>query len=93
MAVICGVAIYTDPDAAQSHGSTITDLLSDWVNGQEKIALSAILQNVGPAAGAADGLIIASPSRKGSADEPDYYVRGSSPGLLLKPLLIRMSAP
>ncbi len=45
--------------------------LTGWINNQETVSLAAILKNIGPAAGAIDGLIIASPSRK----NPDYYVR------------------
>ncbi|KAL7422578.1 glycoside hydrolase 15 protein [Cryptotrichosporon argae] len=43
--------------------------------GIDDIARLGILRNAGPAAGARDGVIVASPSRGERADEPDYYVR------------------
>ena len=44
-----------------------------WLVPQQIDSYLATLKNIGPAAGANDGLVIASPSR-GGKDEPDYYV-------------------
>ncbi|WVR08136.1 hypothetical protein IAU60_005182 [Kwoniella sp. DSM 27419] len=40
---------------------------------QETVARDLILANIGPPAGAADGLVIASPSHGERSDLPDYY--------------------
>lgn len=55
---------YDDPVGYQE-----PDLI-EWVKKHESISIAAILKNIGPAAGASDGLIIASPSTQ----DPDYYV-------------------
>lgn len=41
---------------------------------QERASLNRILGNIGPAAGAQDGLVVASKSQ-GEPDQPDYFVR------------------
>ncbi|WVQ79280.1 hypothetical protein IAT38_001376 [Cryptococcus sp. DSM 104549] len=46
--------------------------LSDWLPEERALAMQRILLNIGPAAGADDGLVIASPSI-GNDDEPNYY--------------------
>ena len=51
--------------------------LDNWMHRQEQISFNKILRNIGPAAGAMDGLVIASPSR-GEPGQPDYFVRTSS---------------
>jgi hypothetical protein len=60
------------------HGCHVQSLLSDgldqWIAEQEPMALQRILGNIGPAAGAKDGLVIASPSTADRNDEPDYFV-------------------
>jgi len=48
--------------------------LNDWIHRQEEISYDKILGNIGPAAGAKDGLVVASPSR-GEPGQPDYFVR------------------
>ncbi|KAK4687124.1 glucoamylase, partial [Tremellales sp. Uapishka_1] len=45
------------------------DNLTRWIQRETPLALNLLLSNIGPPAGAKDGLIIASPSRS----EPDYY--------------------
>jgi hypothetical protein len=52
--------------------------LDRFIKAETPMAIANILRNIGPAAGAADGLVIASPSWGEWADEPDYYV-GVSP--------------
>lgn len=47
--------------------------LDSWAAAETKVAWKHILANVGPAAGAEDGVVIASPST-GSNHEPDYFV-------------------
>lgn len=49
--------------------------LESWIDREREIAWGYLLRNIGPIAGAADGLIIASPSRAETLFEPDYYVR------------------
>lgn len=61
--------------------------LDKWAAAEAKVAWNQILANIGPAAGAADGVVIASPST-GEHNEPDYFVshshspadRSSTPG-------------
>ena len=48
--------------------------LDTWIEGQRVIAWEQIASNIGPAAGAGDGIIIASPSAGKLLTEPDYYV-------------------
>lgn len=47
--------------------------LDRWIRKQERVSYSKILSNIGPPAGAAEGLVIASPSR-GEVNQPDYFV-------------------
>lgn len=49
------------------------DELGEWMQRQEAISYDKILRNIGPAAGAGDGLVIASPSH-GEPGQPDYFV-------------------
>lgn len=48
--------------------------LDKWATAEAKVAWNHILANIGPAAGAWDGIVIASPST-GQNNEPDYFVR------------------
>ena len=48
--------------------------LNSWIEAEEIIARKALLSNIGPIAGAKDGLVIASPSRGEAPDAPDYFV-------------------
>jgi hypothetical protein len=48
--------------------------LNRWVKEERVIAWKWITNNIGPAAGASDGIIIASPSSGKHLTEPDYYV-------------------
>lgn len=56
--------------------------LDVWIEEEAHTALRAVLANIGPAAGAADGIVVASPST-GGPNEPNYYVRMLSPPLNL----------
>lgn len=47
--------------------------LDKWIRAEAGFAYRRILDNIGPAAGAPDGVVIASPST-GEGDEPDYFV-------------------
>ena len=49
--------------------------LDKWIECEEEVAWDRILRNIGPIAGASDGVVIASPSSGDRDDEPDYYVR------------------
>jgi hypothetical protein len=48
--------------------------LDKWIEEERVIAWNRITNNIGPAAGASDGIIIASPSSGQHLTEPDYYV-------------------
>ena len=48
--------------------------LDEWIDTEREVAWDRMLRNIGPISGAADGLVIASPSAGGRVDEPDYYV-------------------
>jgi hypothetical protein len=48
--------------------------LDFWIEGEKKLAWEKIAGNIGPSAGAGDGIVIASPSIGDVASEPDYYV-------------------
>lgn len=48
--------------------------LEGWLRKEEKVAWEGILKNVGPAVGAMDGAVVASPSEGESEGDPDYYV-------------------
>jgi hypothetical protein len=48
--------------------------LNLWIEGERKLAIQRIVDNIGPPAGAGDGIVIASPSMGDTAGEPDYYV-------------------
>jgi hypothetical protein len=48
--------------------------LDKWIEDERLIAWNRITNNIGPAAGARDGIIIASPSSGKHLTEPDYYV-------------------
>lgn len=48
--------------------------LTRWINAEKKVARDWMLRNIGPVAGAADGVVIASPSTGEVNGEPDYYV-------------------
>lgn len=50
------------------------DSLEQWATSEAKVAWNHILSNIGPVTGAADGIVIASPST-GEQGEPDYFVR------------------
>jgi len=60
--------------------STVATVATDgldvdkWLENEAHAALRSVIANIGPVAGAEDGIVIASPS-KGGKDEPDYYVR------------------
>jgi hypothetical protein len=49
--------------------------IDSWIKKEAHSALRAVLANIGPVVGAADGIVVASPSTGDSEDEPDYYVR------------------
>jgi hypothetical protein len=51
--------------------------LDNWIEEERVIAWNRITSNIGPAAGASDGIIIASPSSGQHLTEPDYYVSTS----------------
>jgi len=48
--------------------------LEKWIEEERVIAWNRMTNNIGPAAGASDGIIIASPSSGKHLTEPDYYV-------------------
>ena len=48
--------------------------LDRWIEEERVIAWNRITSNIGPAAGASDGIVIASPSAGQHLTEPDYYV-------------------
>jgi hypothetical protein len=48
--------------------------LDRWIEEERVIAWNRVTNNIGPAAGAGDGIIIASPSSGQHLTEPDYYV-------------------
>ena len=48
--------------------------LGKWIKQEEKVAWRQMMDNVGPAAGAAEGAVVASPSAGEWEGEPDYYV-------------------
>jgi hypothetical protein len=48
--------------------------LDKWIEEERVIAWNRITNNIGPAGGAGDGIIIASPSSGQHLTEPDYYV-------------------
>jgi hypothetical protein len=48
--------------------------LDRWIEEERGIAWNRITNNIGPAAGASDGIVIASPSSGQHLTEPDYYV-------------------
>jgi hypothetical protein len=48
--------------------------LDKWIEEERVIAWNRITKNIGPAAGASDGIVIASPSSGQHLTEPDYYV-------------------
>lgn len=54
--------------------------LDRWIEDQRVIAWNRISTNIGPAAGASDGIIVASPSSGQHLTEPDYYVCPHSGG-------------
>jgi len=48
--------------------------LDRWIEEERVFAWARITNNIGPAAGAGDGIVIASPSAGQHLTEPDYYV-------------------
>jgi len=52
--------------------------LDRWIEQERVIAWNRITSNIGPAAGASDGMVIASPSAGQRLTEPDYYVSTST---------------
>jgi hypothetical protein len=54
--------------------------LESWIERQQVVAWDRIASNIGLAAGAGDGIVIASPSAGHSLTEPDYYVSSHSSG-------------
>jgi hypothetical protein len=48
--------------------------LDRWIEEERVMAWNRITNNIGPAAGASDGIVIASPSSGRHFTEPDYYV-------------------
>ena len=57
-----------------AQGGAPEDRLGGWIKQEEKMAWREMINNVGPAAGAAEGAVVASPSSGEWEDEPDYYV-------------------
>jgi len=55
-------------------GHTSEASLEARIRKQERASFNRILGNIGPAAGAQDGLVVASKSQ-GEPDQPDYFVR------------------
>lgn len=70
---------WRSPSADLNPASADTIGIDSWIKKEAHSALRAVLANIGPAAGAADGIVVASPST-GDADEPDYYVRQHGAG-------------
>jgi hypothetical protein len=74
--VVAQVWRFIAPTAAvdqwQSHAKC--NELERWIKEEQVIAWAKISSNIGPAAGASDGIIIASPSAGQRLTEPDYYV-------------------
>jgi glucoamylase len=69
-----GRVISSDPfpgDRAHDDGKQGLD---EWIKRAGKVAWREIVNNVGPAVGAKDGAVVASPSAGEWEDEPDYYV-------------------
>jgi hypothetical protein len=68
------------PSSAVSQYRTLAKRkdLERWIEEEKEIAWNRISSNIGPAAGASDGIVIASPSSGQHLTEPDYYVRLSS---------------
>lgn len=48
--------------------------LDIWIEEERRLAIQRIVDNIGPPAGAGDGIVIASPSMGDTIGEPDYYV-------------------
>ena len=64
------------PTAVDRHEATAKRKdLDRWIEEERVMAWNRISSNIGPAAGANDGVIIASPSSGQHLTEPDYYVR------------------
>jgi hypothetical protein len=53
--------------------------LDSWIKAERKFALQGILANIGPAVGIGEGIIVASPSKGLTQDEPDYFVCPPAP--------------
>jgi glucoamylase len=52
----------------------VADKFERWVKKEEKVAWAAMAANIGPEAGASDGVVVAASSRGEWEDEPDYHV-------------------
>lgn len=64
--------IACDPSATTAAATGTSGEFEQWIHSQRQLAWNGVLANIGPAAGAMDGLVIASPS-KGEPNQPDYY--------------------
>jgi hypothetical protein len=62
------------PAVAQYRAMVKRRELNRWIEDERLIAWNRITNNIGPAAGASDGIVIASPSSGQHLTEPDYYV-------------------
>jgi hypothetical protein len=69
----------TPPSAVDQYRALVKRIeLDRWIEEERVIAWNRITNNIGPAAGASDGIIIASPSSGKSLTEPDYYLSTST---------------
>jgi glucoamylase len=67
-------AATVDAPAPSAGESADSDRFDKWVKKEEKVAWAAMAANIGPEAGAADGVVVAASSKGEWEDEPDYHV-------------------
>ncbi|ORX37845.1 Six-hairpin glycosidase-like protein [Kockovaella imperatae] len=60
-----------------------------WIESEKDLALTKILENIGPAAGASDGLVVASPSK----ENPDYFYTWTRDSALTMSSLLPLMLP
>lgn len=75
-----GIVGYKTNFPSLSGSSPSAAKLDKWIHAEANFAWKRVLDNIGPAAGVPDGVVIASPST-GGVDEPDYFVSGVGVGV------------